>query len=296
MRAEAYVAESVQRILSQGGKGEILMVNSSGMYLSAEGEVIFICDASWGCVPIGVATEGYLEIVANMAAKSGQAFTFEENTLNFKGGSLHLIPKLPVKKDTCHAKPRPHILYKAAVELIALRKTQGISMLAEPLVLCKHSEKVLALNPYCERAHPLLVRLMQALAEGSVENINSFVEALLGLGTGLTPSADDVLLGMLYVFRKLPEDAPKATTALRNCIWQACDERTNKVSAAYLKAIINGEYFERIEHVWSALCGLRKLDISEITSVGSNSGAEMLLGMLCAARACGYTASLSHGA
>lgn len=286
--ASAYVAESVKRILSRGGRGELLMVNSAGVYLCAEGEIIFLCDVSWGCVPIGVAVDGFSDIVVGMKLEQGQSFTFCENVIRFQNGSLRIEAKPTIKIEACRAKPQALLLHKAATQLVAMRKERGISMLAEPLLLSNEATETVSLNPYAARAYPQIISLQHALLNDSQEEIRSSVEALLGLGTGLTPSADDVLLGMLYTFRLLSGDAPTSVSAFCESVLNACDERTNRVSAAYLKAIINGEYFERIELVFDALCGKRTLDITEITAVGSNSGSEMLLGMLCAAKVCGY--------
>ena len=61
--------------------------------------------------------------------------------------------------------------------------------------------------------------------------------------------------------------------------------RTNRVSAAYLKAVLNGAYFERMENVWRGLTKEVPLDISALTNIGGSSGGEMLLGMLLAIRA-----------
>ena len=111
--------------------------------------------------------------------------------------------------------------------------------------------------------------------------ISMLVEPLI-----LGKEADDVMLGMLYVFRKLPQKSPQAVCTFRESILELCDSHTNQVSSAYLKAIIQGAYFERMEQVWNGLCGTEQLDISKLTQVGNNSGTEMLLGMLIALRIC----------
>ena len=102
---------------------------------------------------------------------------------------------------------------------------------------------------------------------------------LLGLGIGLTPSADDVILGMLYVFRKLRKAFPEPFNIFKSSVLESCGIRTNRISSAYLKAIADGAYFERMEQVWKGLCEVMPLDVSKLTTVGSNSGAEMLLGV-----------------
>ena len=182
--------------------------------------------------------------------------------------------------------PEKRFKEQAAKEVATLKKKHGISMLVEPLILGKEADDIIQLNPYCAKAYPYLVRLMRALCNGVRDEIRFCVDKLLGLGTGLTPSADDVMLGMLYVFRKLPQKSPQAVCTFRESILELCDSHTNQVSSAYLKAIIQGAYFERMEQVWNGLCGTEPLDISKLTQVGNNSGTEMLLGMLIALRIC----------
>ena len=133
--------------------------------------------------------------------------------------------------------------------------------------------------------------MIAAFETGDVVGIGSCVEKLLGLGLGLTPSADDVLLGMLYVFGALQEQCPPAVEPFRENIAQLCEQKTNQISAAYLKAIMAGAPFERMEQVLCGLCAKENLDIQQLTQIGSSSGSEMLLGMLIALRICGYDIS-----
>jgi hypothetical protein len=160
-------------------------------------------------------------------------------------------------------------------------------MLALPLVLKGEASEVLTLNRYCAKAYPKLFELVQTLSTDG-EALFSCISGLLGLGTGLTPSADDVLLGMLYAFRALGVNAPKTSSAFGEIIAELADTLTNRVSAAYLHAIIDGARFERMEQLWLGLSGVKALDISVLTEIGSNSGSEMLLGVLLALSVCGY--------
>ena len=272
--------------------GEVIMVNSSGVYLRFEEQIVFLCDNAWGVVPIGIAVDGFNKMVKQLDLKEGQAVTFRDNKLIFPNGTVHLRVEETISEKEYPGNPEKKCIEQAALEVAALQKTQGISMLVEPLVIGKEREKVIQLNPYCAKAYPYLARLMKALCSGQESEIRYCVDKILGLGTGLTPSADDVMLGMLYVFRKLSKKSPKGVRFFRESILELCDSRTNRISSAYLKAIIQGAYFERMEQVWNGLCGREPLDISKLTQVGSNSGTEMLLGMLVALRICGYDVSV----
>ena len=287
----ACVPKEIRQMLKHDMTGEVVMVNSSGVYLRFEEQIVFLCDITWGLVPIGIAVDGFKRLVKQLCPEEGQAVTFSDNKLIFPNGTIYLEMEETISKKECLRNPEKRHIEQAAVELAALRKKHGISMLVTPLVLGKDCNNVIGLNPYCAQAYPYFVRLMNVMCSGEEKEIRYCVDKMLGLGTGLTPSADDAMLGMLYVFRKLAQKSPEGVRFFRESILELCESHTNRVSSAYLKAIIQGAYFERMEQVWNGLCGTKPLDISNLTQVGSNSGAEMLLGMLIALRICGYDIS-----
>ena len=285
----ALVADTVLKLMHKGGTGEVLMVNSAGVYLSTDDQVWLLCDISCGAVPIGIAIDGFAHQIKRLCLEQGQKFCYRENRLIFSGRTLKLQPVIFNENQDCFAKPQLYLINQAAQDIVNLRKERGISMLVLPLVLGLESHDIAALNPYCTKAYPLFSRLIQALSSDAESEVCECVGSLLGLGVGLTPSADDVMLGMLYAFRKLVDVVPKSVDTFRASIFDKCDIRTNRVSAAYLKAVLSGAYFERIDQVWRGLCGLEPLDTTVLTEVGSSSGAEMLLGVLIALRVCGYS-------
>ena len=284
----ALVADTVLKHMEKGGTGEVLMVNSAGVYLSAGDQVWLLCDISWGMAPLGIAIDNFEKQIVGLCIEAGREFCYRKNELIFSGRALNLQPIEYSESPHFPKNPKAELVDQAAKKIVDLRKVRGISMLALPLILGNNSEDVGALNPYCARAYPLLSKLMQALVCESDVEIRECVDSLLGLGAGLTPSADDVILGMLYAFRKLGSDAPKSLDTFRKCVLDMCDTHTNKVSSAYLKAVISGAYFERIEKVWCGLCGVEPLDTSYLVEIGGSSGSEMLLGILIALRVSQY--------
>ncbi len=291
--AVAIVARSVCEILRDGGVGEVLMVNSSGIYFDVGGQIILLCDKAWGCVPIGIAVEDLAKRLEKLKITQGESFEFCENSLIFSGRRLNLEVTAAREITITPDRPQPPLLRRAAEDLVDSRKLRGISMLVLPLLLQDEKCDVASINPYCARALPLLVGLAEAMTSCSERKIRECVDSLLGLGTGLTPSADDVMLGMLYAFRKLGCDAPPSAAVLRAGIDEMCESHTVRVSAAYLKAVLADAYFERIEQVWDGLCGLQPLDTSALLEVGSSSGSEMLLGILLALHVSGYDININ---
>ena len=284
----AYMADTVLELMRKGGTGEVLMVNSAGVYLNACDQVWLLCDIFWGAIPIGIAIEDFEENIKNLQIEQGQSFLYRENKLIFSGRELKLCC-LPAASQAGGLKnPQSDLMRRAAQDIVDLRKVRGISMLVLPLLLDDEKQDVVSLNPYCSRAYPLLLRLIKVLSCESDEDVRECVALLLGLGVGLTPSADDVMLGMLYTFRMLGNKTPKLVKVFRESIAEMCDTHTSKVSAAYLKAVLSGAYFERLERVFDGLCGAIPLDTSLLLEVGGSSGSEMLLGMLIALHICGY--------
>ena len=284
----AYVADTVLELMRKEGTGEVLMVNSAGVYLDAGNQMWLLCDISWGAVPIGIAIENFEENIKDLHIEQGRPFVYRENQLIFSGRELDL-QCLPLGvRENIIKEPRLDLIRQAAQDIAALHKVRGISMLVSPLLLKDETKDATLLNPYSLRAYPLLLHLVEAMSCGFDAEVRECVMSLLGLGTGLTPSADDVMLGMLYAFRMLGNEVPRSVKVFRESVADMCDVRTNKVSAAYLKAVISGAYFERIEQVFCGLCGVVPLDTSLLLEVGGSSGSEMLLGRLIALHVCGY--------
>ena len=286
----AHIPEQVKSLLRNSLSGEIIMVNSSAVYIRFDEEIVILCDAEWGMLPNGILLDDHEKDIADLKAEEGQHVLFKDDELIFPNGAIHLITGGAVSEAESCEDPKKIYIRQAANELAALKKINGISMLVEPLVLGKNNSAVIHLNPYCKKAYPVLERLTEVLMNNEEAGVRACLIKLLGLGTGLTPSADDVMLGMLYVFRKLRHKTPTSVDAFRDGIFELSDRCTNRISSTYLKAIIRGSYFERMERVWNGLCGTERLDISKLAQIGSSSGTEMLLGMLTALRICGYEA------
>lgn len=282
----ASIPVHIRELLRSGETGEILLISSSGIYLRFGEQILLLCDESWGILPIGIGVKDFEKVVSILRPRQGQPVTVAEDRLIFPSGKIHLILRQLSCQSVCNASPQLRYIRQAAEELAALRKERGISMLVLPLVL---GYELRQQNPYCAQAGIYLKKLIHSLISGNHGEIHTCIEKLLGLGTGLTPSADDTLLGMIYVFRALPFQAPEGVQLFPESVGQLCDRCTTQISAAYLKAMLSGAPFERMKQVFRGLCGEEPLNIYKLTEIGSNSGSEMLLGMLIALRICGYS-------
>ena len=114
--------------------------------------------------------------------------------------------------------------------------------------------------------------------------------ALLGRGSGLTPSGDDVLAGALAGLNLLPATVGVGVPVWRETFGQRVADqgpvRTTLLSAALLAAAARGEVPSPVAELLRALGGRGPLraNAERLTRVGHTSGAALAAGVLLAAR------------
>ena len=197
----AYVPEHILKFLHSDMTGEVLHAGSSGIYLQFGQQIFLLSDESWGILPIGIGIQRFEDVNRSLRLQPGYSVHVRYNRMCFPTGSLLLLPAKADFAEFDDAAPQFARVRQAALELAALRREWGISMLVQPLVL--ESPPQLQ-TPYFVHAGIHLEKLMSALIRNNPEEIRASLGTLLGLGLGLTPSADDVLLCV-------PEITPKVS-------------------------------------------------------------------------------------
>ena len=135
-------------------------------------------------------------------------------------------------------------------------------------------------------ASPIVRRFVAALASNDHDRIEATAVALLGLGSGLTPSGDDLVGGALFA---------RGLVAPRDVAWQRLGERlialaparTHEISVALLADLIRGATYGVLHALVDALvesCSFTTaLDAARgLTTIGHSSGWDMLTGFLFA--------------
>lgn len=99
--------------------------------------------------------------------------------------------------------------------------------------------------------------LCDSLLDGEAQAIGPGVAALLGLGEGLTPAGDDLILGMMSAFAHcrpaLEPSLAAKTDRLNQCVDATAAQATTRISANYLRLGALGEFSERLSNTASAL-------------------------------------------
>ena len=257
--------EHIWDILYGNHRGTVDMVNSRGIYLNLAGRKILLCSRHYGVVPNGAAVEDWNALPPLLEV--GQP-------IRAKGGILQ-FPRVAAELDLEKAVQDADIVTPSLNGVLPLLQSKETGTGLAPLsgVFFGHGEPVL--NPWCRMALPPLQALLNALEKGNSDAIAPSVGALLGLGTGLTPSGDDVLAGLLYGLRHSVLRDADETLALRDAICVQANGKTTAVSTDVLLALAQDAPFERMKGAWQG-------SAERLLEIGSNSGSEMLLGLTLA--------------
>ncbi|NLF66398.1 MAG: DUF2877 domain-containing protein [Chloroflexi bacterium] len=111
----------------------------------------------------------------------------------------------------------------------------------------------------------LLQRLLDGICMRDLSEVREAARGLAGRGIGLTPSGDDVLMGVLYALWVW-----KPERALLEAIVRRAAPRTTTLSAAFLRAAAEGE----ASYAWHRLAGGDPGAIVDILATGHSSGRE----------------------
>ncbi len=131
------------------------------------------------------------------------------------------------------------------------------------------------------------IGLLQLLKTGDLDGILAALTPLLGLGAGLTPAGDDMLLGLLLAYHRWGSALrPSFDVAkLSDLLNRAASQKTTLLSANLIACASQGQADERLI---SALDGMLTGDPApeqcarSLSGWGSSSGCDALVGMALA--------------
>jgi hypothetical protein len=130
-------------------------------------------------------------------------------------------------------------------------------------------------------ARPARRALVAATRRADRSAAEAAAVSLVGLGAGLTPSGDDVLVGFTAALTAARNRfAPPIARAIADG-----GARTTLVARTYLYHAARGEYAERVHDLIAAVASGDASRIARGMSWGATSGADLVLGILLGARA-----------
>ncbi|QIQ20547.1 acyl-CoA synthetase FdrA [Zophobihabitans entericus] len=131
--------------------------------------------------------------------------------------------------------------------------------------------------------HQYRQQLVTALKENDTESVKTTIAAMIGLGVGLTPTADDYLSGMSIVLFMPAHPGNKFQTLFQQVLTEN-RANTTLLSAVTLNKSINNQYRESLylllEKIFIQFSKSISKEITTVINIGSSSGSDMLHGIM----------------
>ena len=160
--------------------------------------------------------------------------------------------------------------------------------------LLKHVDEIAAgkmpqtsdLNTVARAVLPRLIDLVNAAKSENVEGVKGAAQKLIGLGLGLSPSADDTLSGftaaLWWVSHSLGKSIDRVKKINETVI--SCSDATTLLSQQLLRHAAKGETNEQVGELLEAILAGAPPDIEkwveEVLKIGETSGIDMMVGLL----------------
>lgn len=259
-------------VLGSASSIRVMGTSSHGVFLGVGSQVVFLSRERWRG-PLTVNVEGRQE--------EWRALAQSQETALAAGGQVLMAGALQVswwEAEVWSAPPRPTAPDASRMKENLQELLEGIPPLTLPSTLREEGTR-----PGRGGGGPV----QAALRSGDVGCLLSALLPMLGLGSGLTPTGDDVVGGVLLALVRWGDRlAPGIDIGqLRIVIPSQAAIRTTALSAALLSCAAEGEADERLVLALDALvCGGPDLAqrARDLATYGHSSGGDALAGMALA--------------
>lgn len=276
-------SELVPLLLSKKGQGYVHSIFSNGFNLNMDDSLIFIGNRKNGLLPFGIHLQENDTFKAVSSVKNGEAVYWDAktNALQFSTISISLD-----KGQSFHNEITPlqnDRLLKTDFErfcsqLTAIKGLTGLDV-----------DINLFLNKWIDTgkkewlgSEPYLMKLIDAVTSSDTDLIEKVLRYFLGRGKGLTPSGDDLIVG-LFAF-----DA--TSNFISSLFYQQLSRLlesepiTTDVGREYLRYAARHEFSSTVTDLLNLLASDDHVRFNQafqnLLSVGHSSGMDTLLGIL----------------
>jgi hypothetical protein len=276
-------------LLSISQTGIIIGVTSRGIFLQLDtGWILFLsCENFRGPLTLNLAGDASilqgLENKSQVFIRDGKICVMSgEIVVDCSQASIwigQLPPDAPLSPER-----RCRVLKSAAYNILAQKREPGLYRFLAELLKLEFEHSPAELGPFSGLDAG---RLLLLLKEGDPDSILSALTPMLGLGAGLTPAGDDLILGMLLAYNRWkPVLMPRFGLAeLNDRIIQVASQRTTRLSANLISCAVQGQADERLVHALDGIMtGTSGEDqcVRNLLAWGDSSGSNALAGMALA--------------
>jgi hypothetical protein len=262
----------------------VMGVTSRGLFLSIDQRVLFVSFEHWRG-PLTINLDRSIDALC--ALDVGAAAFFTHNRLIFPATEivllasphvvwqppLPIIPPYPIDQQRNTAQQIAKIVATRALD-------RGFAPLLNPLLDLPLNGQ---LSSELSAVFTILQSLRHALRDNDLAFILNCITQLLGRGSGLTPSGDDCVLGMLLMLNRWQTD--EDWRELNRAVIAAAYQKTTTLSANLIECAATGQADERLLKVVDGIAaGSASIDecIEGVLGWGSSSGIDALAGMIAA--------------
>ncbi len=285
----SHIGDSARQIISQDQAGQVLGVISRGIFLLfSSNKVIFLSYQPYkGPLTLNLRTRSdQLERLSPgmIVQVSSRNLDFDSAHINIQTGEA-AIWQAPSPDGTIQSvQAIQQQLVSITRYLLAPKRTSEISSLLPQLIGFSNDSTSKSIEtPLFQK----LQRLQQALYSRQYDLIATILGSFSGFGAGLTPSGDDLAIGLLLGLNRWRETLVPGMKleALNNLVVQTAKQKTTSLSANLIECAVKGEADERLIH---ALDGIMtgKPGPQEcanlLLSWGNSSGGDSLVGIALA--------------
>ncbi|MCR8993866.1 DUF2877 domain-containing protein [Brevibacillus laterosporus] len=277
-------SQSVHPLLQTGTPGYIHSVFQNGFNIGMEDGLIFIGGTKNGLLPFGIHVEDSLVPKLVSLIKQGEIVRYDSgmSALLFSTFYIKLNPKhayhLYVEPMTEHPESLLRHLKAFVVELVEDNRPTGADISVEHFIHCFMKESF----GFCSESERKVLQLMDAASTESFSQIDEVLRYWIGRGKGLTPSGDDMLVGLLAVdaVTEVLTDSFRlhVTSLVEN------EALTTDISREYLKYALKRDFSSVVTDVLHSLLQKDTDSLNErirdLLRVGHSSGLDTAFGIL----------------
>jgi uncharacterized protein DUF2877 len=140
-------------------------------------------------------------------------------------------------------------------------------------------------DPILAFAQPHVMNLAHACLHHQLDGISRNADKLIGLGSGLTPSGDDFIGGLLFAHQILRTTYPDCITGELAMMADTYRTRTHAISFTVLKDLADGHAIEPLHQIINGFLYGKSIEsiypfFSQLAQVGNSTGWDMLAGFV----------------
>ena len=276
--------------LTPGQRGSVLAAFSKAIYLLTDtGELLWIVTEEAPmhrrCVQIssplpGLAAGSPFHVQdQRLMVDSTFAFEIEDscvwNTPHLNTRQVLEITELSTRVQTLYSN-------------LDISQAKGFGNLIPHILSLSQNESINPLPEFADSilvfANPIVTDMAYACLEHEPSRISKNMDALIGMGAGLTPSGDDFLGGLLFAIKNIQTVYPDLNFDCAISI-EPYGTQTNLISFTLLRDLASGYAVAPLHTIIDGLLSSQNLEhicssVSQISQVGHSTGWDMLTGLL----------------